>query len=104
VGATYLCACPYPMGRLSVTLTHSACVCVCACVRVTARGTGTGAEFTVGDAAPVAWVPGRAFCFDDSYVHEARHYGTEERYVLLLGALPATPSPPSVPWLVRLWS
>ena len=45
---------------------------------------GEGAWFTVGSEPARQWVPGRAFCFDDSFVHEAVHEGHESRYVLLV--------------------
>lgn len=45
---------------------------------------GDGAWFTVGNTPAREWQPGRAFCFDDSFVHEARHSGREERVVLLV--------------------
>lgn len=44
---------------------------------------GEGAWFTVGDQPPREWRPGRGFCFDDSFVHEAEHRGDSDRYVLL---------------------
>ena len=45
---------------------------------------GRGAWLTVGDAPAREWRPGGAFCFDDAYLHEAVHAGTEDRVVLLV--------------------
>lgn len=45
---------------------------------------GEGAWFTVGGEPPREWQPGRAFCFDDSFVHEAVHKGSSDRVVLLV--------------------
>ncbi|CAK0835149.1 unnamed protein product [Prorocentrum cordatum] len=44
---------------------------------------GRGARFTVGGVQR-EWLPGRALCFDDSFVHEAVHGGEDDRYVLLV--------------------
>ena len=40
-----------------------------------------GAWLSVGDTAK-EWRPGRAFCFDDSFIHSAVHSGTEDCYTL----------------------
>ena len=45
---------------------------------------GEGGWFFVGDAEPRQWEVGKAFCFDDSFLHHAVHNGTEPRYILLL--------------------
>jgi aspartate beta-hydroxylase len=45
---------------------------------------GEGGWFTVGAAKPRQWERGKAFCFDDSFVHHATHSGSEDRYVLLM--------------------
>ena len=44
---------------------------------------GEGALFTVG-GEPKEWIVGKAFCFDDSFLHEAVHRGTADRYILLI--------------------
>jgi len=44
---------------------------------------GEGAWFTVGGERR-EWRTGQAFCFDDSFLHEAVHTGTSDRYVLLI--------------------
>ena len=49
---------------------------------LTLRG-GEGAGFLVGVEA-VSWTDGEAFCFDDSFVHEAFHAGDANRFVLLV--------------------
>ena len=41
----------------------------------------------VGKGERVEWKEGKALCFDDSYVHEAGHEGTEDRYVLIVTLL-----------------
>ena len=50
---------------------------------LTLRG-GEGSWFTVGDAPPRQWEAGKAFCFDDSFVHHAVHNGDTDRYILLM--------------------
>ena len=45
---------------------------------------GEGASFQVGSGPAREWQPGRAFCFDDSFVHQAVHRGSTDRYVLLV--------------------
>merc|ERR1711957_629892 len=44
---------------------------------------GVGSWFKVGDER-YDWQPGKAFCFDDSFVHEGAHEGDSDRYVLLV--------------------
>eukprot|EP01043_Picozoa_sp_COSAG02_P026023 COSAG02_NODE_1485_length_12370_cov_6.022144_7_plen_551_part_00 len=48
---------------------------------------GAGAQFTVGGEQR-EWRPGEAFCFDDSYLHEAVHEGQEDRSVLVAISTP----------------
>lgn len=43
-----------------------------------------GPKLQVGKGKPREWEEGKAICFDDSYVHEAWHEGTEDRYVLMV--------------------
>merc|ERR1719316_758622 len=43
-----------------------------------------GPRLRVGSGKPRKWEEGKAICFDDSYVHEAWHDGTEDRYVLMV--------------------
>jgi len=43
-----------------------------------------GPWLQVGPGAPRAWSEGQALCFDDSYVHEAWHNGTEDRFVMMV--------------------
>lgn len=43
-----------------------------------------GPRLKVGSGPARKWEEGKATCFDDSYVHEAWHEGTEDRYVLMV--------------------
>lgn len=43
-----------------------------------------GPWLRVGPGEPREWREGGALCFDDSYVHEAWHNGTEDRYVMMV--------------------
>jgi len=43
-----------------------------------------GPRLRVGPGEPREWREGEALCFDDSYVHEAWHDGTEDRYVMMV--------------------
>eukprot|EP00316_Scyphosphaera_apsteinii_P016241 CAMPEP_0119330280 /NCGR_PEP_ID=MMETSP1333-20130426/77908_1 /TAXON_ID=418940 /ORGANISM="Scyphosphaera apsteinii, Strain RCC1455" /LENGTH=388 /DNA_ID=CAMNT_0007339637 /DNA_START=128 /DNA_END=1294 /DNA_ORIENTATION=- len=45
---------------------------------------GSRAWLTVGGDDRQEWCTGNAFCFDDSFVHEAVHSGSTDRYVLLV--------------------
>jgi len=58
-----------------------------------------GPRLKVGSSEPRKWEEGKAICFDDSYVHEAWHEGTEDRYVLMVTFWHpdlGTPGPPKV--------
>ncbi len=46
------------------------------------RDGGGGAALTVAGETK-NWVQGETFCFDDSFVHEAEHTGTADRYIFL---------------------
>jgi beta-hydroxylase len=52
---------------------------------------GTGAGVLEVGACQVAWEEGRAFAFDDSYVHAARNDASTERVVLMLETDRPTP-------------
>lgn len=43
-----------------------------------------GPRLKVGNSPVRKWEEGKAICFDDSYVHEAWHEGTKDRYVLMV--------------------
>lgn len=43
-----------------------------------------GPWLRVGPGVEREWREGEALCFDDSYVHEAWHNGTEDRYVMMV--------------------
>merc|ERR1739848_55931 len=58
-----------------------------------------GPRLRVGSGKPRKWEEGKAICFDDSYVHEAWHDGTEDRYVLMVTFWHpdlGTPGPPKL--------
>lgn len=37
-----------------------------------------------GHSNVIEWEEGKVFCFDDSYVHAAKHFGSEDRFVLMV--------------------
>ena len=45
---------------------------------------GDDSWFFVGAGDPRQWEVGKAFCFDDSFVHHAVHNGTKPRFILLM--------------------
>jgi len=46
-----------------------------------------GPRIRIGNSKPRKWSEGNAFCFDDSFDHEAWHDGTEPRYILYVTLL-----------------